>query len=128
MITFAQQVFLVCGTMFGALSIAAGAFGSHYLKNRLSADDHTIYEVAVRYQMYHALALIALAAFLSWFSSKWMLASGWCWIAGTIIFSGSLYLLVFTGVKTWGAVTPVGGVLLLAGWGCLIFAALFLRS
>lgn len=124
-----QQIFFICGTLFGALGIAAGAFGSHYLKNRLSADDLTIFEVAVRYQMYHALALIGLAAILGWISStNWVMATGWCWIFGTIIFSGSLYLLVFTGVRTWGAVTPVGGLLLLAGWGFLVLAALFLRS
>ncbi len=128
MITFVQQIFFVCGTLFGALAIAAGAFGSHYLKNKLSQEDLGIFEVAVRYQMYHALALIALAAFLSWYSSKWMIASGWCWVLGTIIFSGSLYILVFSGVRAWGAVTPVGGILLLAGWGLLVLAALFLRS
>jgi uncharacterized membrane protein YgdD (TMEM256/DUF423 family) len=126
--TLVQQIFFICGTLFGMLGITAGAFGSHYLKNKFTPEDLSIFEVAVRYQMYHALALIALAAILGWMSSNWIVATGWCWIFGTLIFSASLYLLVFTGVRTWGAVTPIGGILLVAGWGLLVVAALFLRT
>lgn len=126
--TLVQQIFFICGTLFGMLGVAAGAFGSHYLKNKFTPEDLNIFEVAVRYQMYHALALIGLTAIIALINSNWVVGAGWCWIVGTIIFSGSLYLLVFTGIRTWGAVTPVGGVLLLAGWALLVFAAAFLRT
>jgi uncharacterized membrane protein YgdD (TMEM256/DUF423 family) len=98
-----QQIFFICGALFGMLGIAAGAFGSHLLKNRFSPDLLSIFEVGVRYQMYHALALVALTAMLGWFSSNWMIATGWCWIIGSIIFSGSLYFLVFRDSYRWSS-------------------------
>jgi uncharacterized membrane protein YgdD (TMEM256/DUF423 family) len=81
-----------------------------------------VFETAVRYQMYHALALIAVALIAARSPSGILSASGWLFAAGTVIFSGSLYLLTLTGARWWGAVTPIGGVCLMAGWGCFVWA------
>ncbi|MEK7390023.1 MAG: DUF423 domain-containing protein [Elusimicrobiota bacterium] len=99
------------GLMLAA--VALGAFGAHALKSRLSPDMLAVFETGVRYQIYHALGLLALAAV------KGPDKAGWCFVAGIIVFSGSLYLLTLTGERRWGMVTPVGGVLFLIGW--LIF-------
>lgn len=123
---FYQKTFLLFGSLFGFLSVLAGAFGSHVLKGKLSIDNLNVFEIAVRYQMYHALALLALCGILSLYPSLFMHLTGWFFITGTIIFSGSLYLLVFTSVKTWGAVTPIGGLILLMGWLFSFLAAIFL--
>lgn len=125
--TFHQQIFFVLGAIFGLSAVAAGAFGSHLLRSRLSSDYLSVYEVAVRYQMYHALALILVAIALSLFSSVWFIAGGWLFIGGTLLFSGSLYTLVLSGIKSWGMVTPIGGTLLLFGWGLLVVGGLFSR-
>ena len=99
--------------------MALGAFGAHALKARLDADLLAVFEVGVRYLMYHAFALLAVG----WAQSRWpgpvLDASGWLFVAGTAIFSGSLYALSLTGEKWLGAVTPVGGLALLGGWLCL---------
>lgn len=113
------KVFASVGAVFGFLSVGAGAFGAHSLKGKLSPEMMEIFEKAVRYQMYHALALFAVAWAATQFSHRLVTASGWMFIAGVFLFSGSLYVLVATGTKAWGAVTPVGGLLLLAGWICL---------
>ncbi|MFI5342761.1 MAG: DUF423 domain-containing protein [Chlamydiales bacterium] len=107
----------------GFISVAAGAFGAHALKHKLTQEMLAIFEVGARYQMYHALA-ICLAAWASTVTPG-MLAplSGWLFFAGTLIFSGSLYALALTDIKLLGAITPIGGVLLLIGWLCLAFAA-----
>jgi uncharacterized membrane protein YgdD (TMEM256/DUF423 family) len=111
------------GAGLGFLAVAAGAFGAHALRARLTPGDLDIFETAARYQMYHALALFAAA----WMLSRWpggaAQAAGWLFLGGTIVFSGSLYLLVFTGQRWLGAVTPLGGVALLAGWLALAWAA-----
>lgn len=120
-----QKIFFVCGALFGFLGVLAGAFGSHFLKQRLNPESLQIFEIAVRYQMYHALALVGLAAVIGIFNSTLMPISGWFFVVGTIIFSGSLYILVFTGNKLWGAVTPVGGVFLLLGWLLAVLGAVF---
>jgi uncharacterized membrane protein YgdD (TMEM256/DUF423 family) len=108
--------FAVMGSLSAFLAVAAGAFGAHALKSRLSAELLTIFETAARYQMYHALALLAVA----WMCTRWpdraTLAGGWCFLAGTVIFCGSLYALALTGVRALGAITPLGGALFLAGW------------
>lgn len=126
--TVVQQTFLVSGALFGFLGVAAGAFGAHFLKSRLPLDSLDVFEVAVRYQMYHALTLIGVAILIGLFPSTWFVAAGWLFIAGTVVFSGSLYLLVFSAIRTWGAVTPVGGLLLLLGWLSLIGGGIFTRS
>ncbi len=119
------QVFMAIAAVFGGLSVAAGAFGSHALKERLSDRALDIFEVGCRYQMYHALALLLVALLLSRSESAQGLltASGWGFIAGVVVFSGSLYALSLTGIKVLGAITPLGGVGFLVGWGCLAIAA-----
>jgi uncharacterized membrane protein YgdD (TMEM256/DUF423 family) len=116
-----ERIFFVIGAMSALMGVAAGALGAHGLKSRLSAEMLLVFEVGVRYQMYHAFALIATA----WAQAKWpstpVAASGWFFVIGTILFSGSLYLLSMTGVRWLGAITPLGGVAFLAGWGCLVW-------
>jgi uncharacterized membrane protein YgdD (TMEM256/DUF423 family) len=120
-----QTIFFSLGALSGALAVALGAFGAHGLKNRLSAARLENYETAARYQMYHALALLA-AFFASrqWPSSVLPTLAGWLFIAGTLLFSGSLYLLALTDERRWGAVTPLGGLAFIAGWICLALSAL----
>jgi uncharacterized membrane protein YgdD (TMEM256/DUF423 family) len=121
-----SRFFLVLAALLGFFAVAAGAFGAHVLEAHLDPKDLTIFETAVRYQMYHALALlgVAILAQLSERPSRALSAAGWCFLAGTLIFSGSLYFLVLTGPRWLGAITPIGGVALLAGWVCLAVAAL----
>lgn len=116
-------MFLFWGALFGFLGVAFGAFGAHLLRERLSADMLQIWELAVRYQIYHALALLASA----WAAERLGGAAnwaGWFFVTGIVIFSGSLYLLALTGARWLGAITPLGGTALLAGWLCLAWAAL----
>ena len=118
-----DRTFAWIGAVMGFLSVAAGAFGAHALRARLTAGDLEIFETAARYQMYHALALLAAA----WAVGRWpggaAQLSGWLFLGGTVVFSGSLYLLVLTGQRWLGAVTPIGGLGLLAGWLALAWAA-----
>ena len=104
------------------LAVALGAFGAHALKNRLTPDMLDIFEVGVRYHMYHALGLLAVA----WAASRWpesnVTAAGWAFIAGIIIFSGSLYVLSLTGMRWFGAITPLGGLAFLIGWAILVWS------
>jgi uncharacterized membrane protein YgdD (TMEM256/DUF423 family) len=118
-----DRIFFVIGSLSAFLGVALGAFGAHALKARLDADLLAVFEVGVRYQMYHALALLAVA----WACTKWpgtaVVTAGWLFVAGTIVFSGSLYILSFTGARWLGAITPFGGAALLGGWLCLAWAA-----
>jgi len=118
-----DRIFFVVGALSAFVGVAAGAFGAHGLKGRLDADMLTIFETGARYQMYHAFALVAAA----WAYQRWagaaVAASGWLFVAGTVLFSGSLYALSLTGVRWLGAITPFGGVAFLAGWLCLAWAA-----
>ncbi|HEY6156350.1 MAG TPA: DUF423 domain-containing protein [Gemmatimonadales bacterium] len=111
-----DRLFGTLGAVSGLLAMAAGAFGAHALRARLSADRLAAFETGARYQMYHALALLLVA----WAATRWpgppVRAAGWLFVAGTVIFSGSLYLLALTGARGFGAVTPVGGLAFLAGW------------
>ncbi len=111
------------GSLFAALGVGLGAFGAHALKMRLSPDDLAIFEVGVRYQMYHALALIALGLFAAKIESGLIKAAGFLFVAGILIFSGSLYTLVLSGVRILGAVTPIGGLAFIVGWSLLALAA-----
>lgn len=111
----------ILGGVFGGLAVMAGAFGAHGLRGRLSPDLLSVFETGARYQMYHALALIAVALLLERRPSGPLRASGWCFAGGTVVFSGSLYLLALTGTGWWGAVTPLGGVALIVGWGLLAY-------
>ena len=114
-----DRVFFAVGAVSAFVGVAVGAFGAHGLKNRLDAEALAVFEVGVRYQMYHAFALVAAA----WAWSRWpgtlAVAGGWLFVAGTLIFSGSLYALSLTGVRWLGAITPLGGLAFLAGWLCL---------
>lgn len=104
------------GSLFAALGVGFGAFGAHALKSRLSPDDLAIFEVGVRYQMYHALALLALGFIASKMDSNLIKIAGWLYVFGIVVFSGSLYTLVLSGVRTWGAVTPIGGLAFILAW------------
>ena len=117
-----EKLFVIAGALSAFVGVAAGAFGAHALKTRLSADMMAVFEVGVRYQMYHAFALIAAA----WVVNRWQggaaNAAGVLFIVGTVLFSGSLYLLSLTGVRWLGAITPLGGAAWLAAWLCLAWA------
>lgn len=111
-----ERMFAFIGSVSAFLAVAAGAFGAHSLRQRLAPDQLSIFEVGVRYQMYHALGLLAIA----WAMTRWphgaVSAAGWLFIIGTILFSGSLYALSLSGVRSLGAITPFGGLAFLLGW------------
>jgi uncharacterized membrane protein YgdD (TMEM256/DUF423 family) len=119
-----DRLFLALGAISAFISVAAGAFGAHALRARLAPELLVIFETGARYQMYHALGLVAVA----WASSRWpgtaTSAAGWFLAAGTLLFSGSLYALALSGVRALGAVTPFGGVAFLVGWALLAWSAL----
>ena len=118
------RLFFALGSISGGLAVALGAFGAHVLKARLAADMLANFETGARYQMYHALALLAVAWAVSrWSDSALPVAAGWLFVAGTLLFSGSLYVMALTGLRWLGAVTPLGGVAFAAGWLCLLLAA-----
>jgi len=121
-----NRTFLLIGAAFGFLGVAFGAFGAHALRNRLSPDMLAVFETGVRYQMYHALAILIVAAATGHFGNARLLgAAGWTFTAGVVLFSGSLYALALSDVRVLGAITPIGGLLFLAGWAMLVvFAAL----
>ena len=123
------QIFLSVAAILGGLSVAAGAFGSHALREKITERSLEIFDIGARYQMYHALALLVVALLLSRIESPplILLASGWLFIIGITIFSGSLYALSLSGVKSLGAIAPIGGAALIAGWGALAFAAWSLK-
>ncbi|MCU0232746.1 MAG: DUF423 domain-containing protein [Thermoanaerobaculales bacterium] len=104
------------GAVLGGLAVALGAFGAHALRVRLGADLLAAFETGVRYQMFHALALLALAPAIARWPQRRLTAAAWLVLAGTTVFSGSLVLLAVTGLRWLGAVTPVGGIVLIAGW------------
>lgn len=118
-----ERFYFIAGSISGLIAIGLGAFGAHGLKGRLSAEMLNAFEVGVRYQMYHALALLAV----SWAFSRWpraeVTAAGWLFVAGTVIFSGSLYFLSVSGIRWIGAITPIGGAAFLLGWLCLALGA-----
>ena len=118
-----DRLFLTLGALSGAIGVAAGAFGAHALRARLEPRMLEVFETGARYQMYHALALIAAA----WVAQRWpgtpASAAGWLFVAGTVLFSGSLYAMTFTGVRALGAITPLGGVCFIAGWVALAVAS-----
>jgi uncharacterized membrane protein YgdD (TMEM256/DUF423 family) len=116
------QRFVLYGSLSAFISVAAGAFGAHYLKARLTPEHLAAFETAARYQMYHAIALFVCASLIE---RGWSLAprAGWLFIAGTVLFSGSLYLIALSGISRFGIITPFGGMAFLAGWLCLVICA-----
>jgi uncharacterized membrane protein YgdD (TMEM256/DUF423 family) len=117
------RTWIVLGGLFGGLGVVAGAFGAHGLEKHLSPDQLETYEVAVRYQMYHALALV-LVGLLAQRPSRMLALAGSMFVLGILIFSGLLYVLVFTGVTKLGMIVPLGGLAFIAGWFSLAAAAL----
>jgi uncharacterized membrane protein YgdD (TMEM256/DUF423 family) len=117
-----DRFFFLSGAVAAFIAVALGAFGAHSLKTKLSADMLNIFEIGVRYQMYHALGLIAVA----WATTRWpeanVNAAGWAFIVGIVVFSGSLYLLSATDIRWLGAITPIGGLAFLIGWAILIWS------
>jgi uncharacterized membrane protein YgdD (TMEM256/DUF423 family) len=113
--------FAQIGAILAGLSVVGGAFGSHLLREKLSADFLSAFETGVRYQMYHALALIAIA----WVHSRWprveIQIAGWCFVAGVALFCGSIYALVLSHHGWIGAVTPLGGLAFISGWALLFW-------
>jgi uncharacterized membrane protein YgdD (TMEM256/DUF423 family) len=118
-----DRTFVGLGAALAGLAVAAGAFGAHGLRSRLAPEMLEVFETAARYQMYHALALLAVA----WAAARWpesgAALAGWLFLAGIVVFSGSLYVLSLSGVRWLGAVTPFGGLCFLAGWAVLAWAA-----
>jgi uncharacterized membrane protein YgdD (TMEM256/DUF423 family) len=118
-----ERIFAVLGAISGCMAVAAGAFAAPALRQRLTADALAVFETGARYQMYHSLALLAVA----WGAGRWpggaVQLSGWMFVCGSVLFSGSLYILALSGVRWLGAVTLLGGVAFLIGWLSLAWAA-----
>lgn len=114
------KTFLTLAALSGLLAVALGAFGAHGLKQRLPVDMMAVYQTGVQYHFWHTLALLGVGILLlQGVQGKLMVASGWLFIAGILLFSGSLYVLAITGVRSLGMITPVGGVFWIAAWLCL---------
>jgi len=122
--------FLIIASVLAALSVALGAFGAHALKKLVPPETVGSFETGVRYQFYHTFALFIVAILFRSFPGKWMTAAGWLFVAGIILFSGSLYLLTMlkatnaVGLKGIGIITPFGGLFFIAGWICMLIGIL----
>ena len=118
------KVFITLASLSGMLAVALGAFGAHALKNRLDDYAMGVFQTAVQYQFYHSLALLAVGVIaLSHPQAALLRSSGWLFALGIVVFSGSLYVLSFSGLRWLGAVTPIGGLAFIAGWACLAAAS-----
>jgi uncharacterized membrane protein YgdD (TMEM256/DUF423 family) len=119
-----DRLFFALGAASAFIGVAAGAFGAHGLKGRLTPEMLAVFETGARYQLYHAFGLLACA----WAVTRWpgalSVASGWLFVLGTVVFCGALYALALTGMRGLGAVAPLGGLAFLAGWLCLTVAAI----
>ena len=111
-----ERRFLGLGALSAGIAVGAGAFGAHALRDVVTADRLAVWETAARYQMYHALALLVVAYLAGQKTAGPARLSGWLFVAGTFLFSGSLYALTLTGITLLGAITPLGGLAFLAGW------------
>jgi uncharacterized membrane protein YgdD (TMEM256/DUF423 family) len=124
-----DRSFLLIGAVINFLGVAAGAFGAHALRSRLSPDMLAVFETGVRYQMYHGFAILLVALAIGHFGhARLLIVSGWSFAGGVVLFSGSLYALSLTDIRILGAITPLGGLLFLLGWGCLALFALLNRT
>ncbi|MFD3000975.1 DUF423 domain-containing protein [Pontibacter toksunensis] len=120
-----QKTILLIATVFGALTVAIGAFGAHALGPMLRETNRVdTFETAVKYQMYHTLALLAVGLLLFRVEHPALQVAAWCFFLGILIFSGSLYTLCITGITWLGAITPIGGTAMIVGWGALFYAIL----
>ena len=118
------KLFITLASLSGMLAVVLGAFGAHGLRGKLDDYAMGVFETAVQYHFYHALALLAVGIIaLSQPQTTLLKSSGWLFLLGTVIFSGSLYILAITGTKWLGAVTPVGGLAFIGGWACLATAS-----
>src|SRR5688572_27428725 len=111
-----DRTFILVGALAGFVGVALGAFGAHFLKARLSVEMLAVFETGVRYHLIHAVALLATATFMARPGGRLFTAAGWLFTSGIVLFSGSLYVLALTGITTFGAITPLGGLAFLAGW------------
>lgn len=118
-----DRAFFALGCLSAATAVGLGAFAAHGLRGRLAADLLSVFEVGVRYQMYHALGMLVVALALVRWPSGAIVAAGWLFLAGTVLFSGSLYVLTLGGLRWLGAITPIGGLAFIAGWLALAWGA-----
>ncbi|CAA0333902.1 MULTISPECIES: DUF423 domain-containing protein [Alteromonas] len=116
--------FLLAGALFAGLAVILGAFAAHGLKGVLTAQQLSTFETGVRYQMYHALAVLLLPALSNYISSKWVNRVALCFVIGCVLFSGSLYALSISGIKWFGPITPLGGLFFIIGWALLLVGLL----
>jgi uncharacterized membrane protein YgdD (TMEM256/DUF423 family) len=114
-----RKFWLMLGAIGAALAVSTGAFGAHILEPIVTESVFITYQKAVRYQMYHSIGLILVAFLTSQTPAKVINIAGWCFLIGIVTFSGSLYLIVFTGFTWLGAITPIGGFAFVIGWICL---------
>jgi uncharacterized membrane protein YgdD (TMEM256/DUF423 family) len=118
-----DRTFMLVGAVAAFLGVTLGAFGAHGLRGRLSPEMFAVFQTGVQYHMYHALALLIVSGIMGRLSGWLIQTAGWLFVAGIVLFSGSLYVLALTGITMLGAITPIGGLAFLLGWGCLAFAA-----
>ncbi|MEC7642441.1 DUF423 domain-containing protein [Idiomarina sp.] len=118
-----SQLLLIIAAIYGAVSVALGAFAAHGLKSRLSEQLLAVFQTGVTYQFYHTLALLLAGLWLRFAPSPWVAAAGIFWALGVVLFSGSLYALALTSIKWFGPITPLGGLLFILGWICLLVGA-----
>jgi uncharacterized membrane protein YgdD (TMEM256/DUF423 family) len=113
------KTWLLIGSIMGFLSVAGGAFGAHAIKARVEPQMMEVFTTGTRYLMLHAVALLTLGLLADRLSGTSLTVAGWAWTVGTVIFTGSLWLLASTGTRWLGAITPIGGLILLVGWAAL---------
>lgn len=118
------KAWVAAGAVAGLLSVAAGAMATHTLRGALEPDDLRTFETAVRFQMYHALALLATGLISARWQDTWVGLAGWLFLVGIVLFSGSLYILALTGIGAFGAIAPLGGLSLMAAWALLAVGAI----
>ena len=123
-----DRTFLIIGALAGLIGVGLGAFGAHGLRVRLPPEMLDVFETGVRYQMYHAFAILIVALMAARLDGWLIRAAGWSFAAGIVLFSGSLYMLALSRITVLGAITPIGGLAFLAGWACLVAAGLALAG
>ena len=120
-----QKIFLMIGATLGALAVVLGAFGAHALNSLLEKSGRIeTYDTAVKYHFFHVIALLIVGILMFYFTNKWLIYSGWAFVVGIVVFSGSLYALCLTGWTKLGMITPLGGLALIAGWLFMLIAIL----
>jgi len=119
-----SRTFIVAGAIGGFLSVCFGAFGAHAIKHSISPELMAVYQTAVEYQFFHSLGLILIGLLFQQQPNNFIKIAGWLMIAGTLIFSGSLYVLSLSGIRWLGAITPIGGTAFIAAWLLLAFGSL----